>query len=458
MTQPQKQDKRERVSQKIIHPDFRANEGEKLARVQDEQRVIGAVFLNTDIYPALAELLQPGDFFLLSHGYIWHAFDQLAARAEPIDLPNVESALGANLSSPALQACLEQAGDPAHAEYYAQRVRDAAMVIRVANAGVKIANLAFNAGEMERDAFIDECNRLVFEATEQRGEPEADLRHTLNAYMDKVEQVVNGGDNPLVYTGFHGLQDLIGGFPPEEVCVLAGNEGMGKTSFMLALIRQLCMRNIPIVLFTLEMTAEEIVRIFLAMETGISKTVLKSGSVNQSEWGRIVTASERIHHWPLCIVDQFPELTPTQLRRKLRKLSMTTAFKLVVIDGLWLMSADEKSKDGRFEDVRNIMKALKIIANKRTGFGVPILISHQYNSDMKSRRDKRPGLYDLAESAAVRRNAQIVLGMYREAFFEPDSDTPDLTAVYILKDRNGTAQGQSFNLRYDRMRACYEDA
>lgn len=455
--------KRERISGKVIDLNLSKKGGgvfdpNTVFALREEEAVIAAPLQKADLYPVLADILQPGDFGLLKHGYIWYAYEEISKQGKPIDILTVAEEIEKRKLPVTLEDITQLAGQCPildNAEIYAKIVRESATRARILVAAAEQVTAALDKSK-SLDTVVDDCNRLLFEATDQRGSDEKTLTSAIHAYWDKIEHLMQTGTRPGVLTGYVGLDTLLGGFYPGEITVLAGNEGMGKTSWLLSVVYQILMNDCRVAYFSLEMTQEEIVRNLISMATGINKSTLKSGQLTGEQFSQFVEASGKLSTRQLHIIDELPSMTPIQLRRKLRKLTSDTAVDLVVIDGLWLMESDEKSRDGRRQDVHNITRDLKEIAAQ---FELPILIAHQYNADQKtrSRKRKRPALTDMAESAGVRRNVQVILGMYREDYFEPDKPLASTqTYVYVLKDRNGSeAQNKRSTFAYKKQYARY---
>lgn len=444
-------DKRERIS--TIQPAQPVMQMADLANINAEKAVLATVLHQPDIYPVLADMLQPSDFFTLFHGYVWFAFEQLSAANQGIDMLTVSDELEKRgiLDINRLAELTAAAPSVDNAETYARMVRDASIKVRIVNAASRmITNIGDNPTHSVEQV-IDDCNRLLFQASEQRAESGSSLVEIASAEVGRIENIINGEKPEGVETGYNHLNHVLHVFAPGELVILAGAEGMGKTTMLLSIIRNLLKSGKRVLMFTLEMSKAEIVRILAAMESGIPKDTLKVGSLTQGEWARYLAAMGDISRWPLYVIDEYPTLTPLQLQRRLRKIETIENYKfdLVVSDGLWLMEANEATQH-RFTDVASITRDLITIGRQ---FSVPLLVTHQYNGEAHKRNTKTPTVYDLAESAAVRRNAQIVLGLYREKYYgiEP---VRDITQAFILKDRNGTAQGKivdfSFNHGFNR--------
>lgn len=448
--------KRDRVSPSIINMGTQFDPLLQIADERSEDAVIGSIFQQPDLFPALSEILQPADFFFLLKGYVWHACDILTGEGKGIDLLTVASKME-ELNSPIkgeelireLARMIECAPDTRNAEQYARTVFDASLRLRVLAAKEEIAQLAVDK-TLSVDSLVDQCDHILYKATNRHAENRSDAKSIMSKYFERVESMMTSGSINGLPTGFGALDNLTGGLFKTEVAVLAGGEGMGKTTWALSDVRNVVKAGKRAAVFTLEMTQEEIIRIFTSMETGIYKSVLKQFTLSDYQYRLFTKAAGDIANWPLDIIDDFPTLTPVQLRRKLRTLTQRGDIDLVVIDGLWLMEASEPAKNDRPRDVFTIMRDLNQIARD---FDVPVLITHQYNADINGK--KYPTIYHLSESAGVRRNAQVVWGLHRASYYDRDN-TDDSTKLYILKDRNGINTGADLPFIYNKEYSRYE--
>lgn len=453
-----KTDKRQRVAG-IINAETELGMIMKLADERNEQAVIGAVLQHPEVYPSVSEIIQAADFFFLRNGFIWHAIDTLSGRGESLDILSVSgfmetlenSPLKGNELDALLTDMMASCPDWHNAEEYARRVFNVSLRIRMIRASKDIEATALDK-TITIDEVINRGDSLLYAATNRVIEKPSGIKTATGAYYDKVERMLTEGRSIGTPYGFSELDKLVGGAYPGEVTVVAGSEGMGKTTWMLSTIRNQIKNGNRIALFTLEMTQEEITRNFIAMESGLYKDNLKAFKLAPPDWTKFVEASGVIGGWSLDVVDEFPTLSPVQLRRKLRKMLMSEPIDVLFIDGLWLMQASEPTDD-RPKDVFTIMRDLNIIARD---FDIPIIIAHQYNADASKRGDKKPTIYDLAESAGVRRNAQVVIGLYRESYYDPNS-VNTVTEGYILKDRNGRAQGKNAPFGYNEQYSRFEE-
>lgn len=447
--------KRERIAPSVITLDDRYAPMLEITDIRNEEACIGAVLQKPELYVTLAEIVQPSDFFFLKNGYIWKAFDELSNARQGIDLVTVPDAMQA-LNAPIqgedlireLARMIGSAPDNRNAETYARAVFNSAIRLRLLASATEISQIVRDKTRTI-DAVVDQCDQLIYKATGRKTEASSSIRSAMVAYADKVEAKLEAGElSPGIPLGSKRLDAKMGGLYPNEVCVFAGGEGSGKTTWVLSHARNIAQRGHKVALFTLEMTQEEILRIFTAMETGIYRSVLKSFSLSSYQWGLFTKASGDIGNWNMDVIDEYPTLTPIQCRRKLRTICQSGDVELVVIDGLWLMEADEPSKD-RWRDVTVIMRELNQIARD---FQAPVLITHQYKGQIVG----KPTIYDLSESAGVRRNAQMIFGLHRPPADEEGVESA-FSDVYVLKDRNGSLTGEKFEYVYDEGHDLYRE-
>lgn len=453
-----KTDKRQRVAG-IIQAETELGAIMKLVDERNEKAVIGAVLQHPEVYPSVSEIIQAADFFFLKHGFYWHAIDTLSGRGESLDIISVSSFMETLPNCPAtgeaviadLTDMIAGCPDWRSADEYARRVFNVSLRIRMIRASKDIEDAALDK-TLAIDEVVNRGDSLLFSATNRMVEKPTDMHSAVSTYYDKVEGMLANGTSLGTPYGYKDLDGLLTGAYPQEVTIIAGSEGMGKTTWILSTIRNQIKNGQKIALFSLEMTQEEITRNLIAMESGLYKDNLKAFKLSPSDWGKFVAASGSVAGWPMHIVDEYPTLSPVQLRRKLRKMLMTEKIDAVFVDGLWLMQANEPTED-RPKDVFTIMRDLNIIARD---FNVPLIVAHQYNGKASERKDHRPTIYDIAESAGVRRNAQVIIGLYRESYYDPESMLTD-TYGFILKDRNGRAQGKNALFGYNSNYSRFED-
>lgn len=446
MVNPQFQ-KRARVTQLYVND---AKTALILFNEKAERAVLGAVLQKPELFPSLSHLLQAADFWKLTHGFLWYILDKMTANGEQIDLLTIADAFEREEKNPfknatdnllrELSSLYGAASDADHAEAYALQVREAALKLRVIQQldGLKAKILS---GALHGEELKDEVTRRIFEATEQSTLRHTDARSMMVNFIDGFSE----GVNPAIPTGFSHLDNLLNGHGlfPGEITVWAGAEGMGKTTALLSLLRNVVKAGYCVALFSMEMEQKEVSQALVTMETGIPRASIQSRRLSAQQLEAAVTVAGQIGNWRYHVIDmhEFPALKPMQLKRKLRSLMLTTPIDLVILDGLWLMQPDEPNPN-RFEAVGAITRDLSGIAKS---FELPIVVAHQYKEEI--RRAKNPTVYHLAESAGVRRNAQVIIGMWRASYFNEGAS--DQTTLYVMKNRNRGKTGESALLPYN---------
>lgn len=438
MTQP----KRQRVN-KIIDFAPEAVRASFSLIETTERAVIGAVFHEPELYPTLSNILQAADFFVLSHGFIWWAFEQVYPN---IDQLTILTALKdkENIDVMYINSFLSSVPDVSHAEIYAQKVREEAVIRRVFEATDKMREALIQRNQ-SLDSRLDICNQLLFEASEQRIEADSQIKTIVSQIWDEYEKNIPVQGVP---TGFKNLDEMLKQLYPGEVALLVGHPGMGKTSMLLSIVRRVVKAGLRVALFTMEQTKAEVTKILIGMEGDISRTALLEAKLTAEDRVKFQQATSAMYNWKLDIIDEFAALTPTQLRRKLHLLTRESPIDLVVLDGLWLMEMDSEGQE-RYRDVHKITFELVNMAKRE--FCLPMLVSHQYNQDAKTREDRRPVINDVADGTAAQRNLQLILAMHRDNYYNKDSNN-DLTRLYILKDRlrGNTGKVANFIYRYSK--------
>lgn len=425
---------------------------DKLADERSEKALIGCVFFQPDLYPALSDIVQATDFTSLRRGFIWWAFEQVYPA---IDTHTVMRALLAHKehvnSKPdelahELDAYLLDVPDVNHAERYAYMVKDAATRIRIFNSGGAQQQRVLEGGDL--NDIIDACNQLLFIASNQHnGRYQTTAQYIASQHIDRYEDILAGRWSPILPTGYHNLDRVTGGLGVGEVTVLAGASGMGKTTFALNIVLNICKRGQRVVIFSLEMSQAEVFDAMLSIHTGIPLVNIKMKKFyNADEMNRYIGAIGELSTYRFDVIDEFPALTPAQLRRKLRVLEAEGGpIALCMVDGLWLMEPTEPGEK-EYVNIQRIMRDLTDIASARQ-FLLPILLLHQYTSDAKERKDKSPQISDMAGGRAVDRTAQNIWGLYSDSYYQID-DPLEMTKLYLMKNRNSGVRNEVVNFLF----------
>jgi replicative DNA helicase len=405
-----------------------------------EEAVLGAVMINPEVYYDVAQVIQPDDFYIVRNRWIWDAFTRLHETRTPIDYLTMVQDLEergqlAEIGGPAyLTALINQTPTSLHAEAYAHIVADSAVRRRMLTAANQMAKLAFDQ-QRSIDTIIDEAEKSVFSLSERRISRDVQpIQNVLSDYYDRIDSLSQRDEDIYgVPTGLNDLDSLLGGLQKSDLIIIAGRPGMGKTGFMLSAAKNAALKHKKhVAMFSLEMSAEQLVQRLIAQETGIEMQRLRTGKLNDDEWPLFTHAIEVLadtHIW----LDDTPAITPMQLRTKCRRLHLEYSLDLVIVDYLQLMSGDTRN-DNRVQEVSYISRNLKILARE---LNVPVLSAAQLSRAVEQRADKRPMLSDLRESGSLEQDADIVLFIHRPDAMDKENPVQDIAEIIVAKHRNG---------------------
>ncbi len=405
-----------------------------------EEAVIGAVLINPEAYYDVAQFLRPDDFYIHRHRWVWEAFTRLQERRMPIDFLTVVEELDqigqlAEVGGPAyLTALINNVPTSLHAEAYGRLVEQTAIRRRMLTAANDIARLAYQE-ELGLEAVMDEAEKAIFGVSERRMTRDLQpIQQVLSEYYDRIDAIARRGEETVgVPTGFLDLDKLLGGLQPSDFLIIAGRPGTGKTAFMLSVAKnaaQLHKKHIAI--FSMEMSAEQLVQRLISQETAIDTHHLRTGKLTEEEWSLFAHAVEVLGDTHIYL-DDTPGLTPLQLRTKCRRLHMEFGIDLVLVDYLQLMSGGLRIEN-RVQEVSYISRHMKILARE---LNVPVLAAAQLSRAIEQRADKEPQLSDLRESGSLEQDSDIVMFIHRPEMYEKDTLKQHLAQIKIAKHRNG---------------------
>jgi replicative DNA helicase len=412
--------------------------------LEAEQSVLGAVLLSDTALPALIidERLQPEDFYREAHGLIFQAMLDLHTVGEPVDaLTLVEhlkqsgllERIGGRAAVDLLAGSVPAVGN---VRQYARIVRENAMLRRLLHASYEI-QARVHSHEAPPRELVDLAERAILEvAHEDRRKDFRAIHDLLSSELDKLEQLSAEGLSVTgTPSGFEDLDRITGGFQAGNLIVLAARPGMGKSALMANFAEYAALNSEKAVaLFSLEMSESELAQRFIASQASIKGDDLRKGKVPPARWGKILAASNRLAESSL-FIDDSSDLSVLDVRAKTRRLAQQQAdgLGLVLIDYLQLMRATGQS-DNRAEQVGQISRGLKTLARE---LEVPVIALSQLNRGVEQRSDKRPMLSDLRESGAIEQDADLVMFIYRDEYYDEDSEEEGIAEVHIAKHRNG---------------------
>ena len=405
-----------------------------------EEAVVGAVLINPEAYLDLAQFLQPDDFYIVRHRWIWEAFARLHEKRVPLDFLTISEELQsagqlAEIGGPAyLTALLNQVPTSLHAEAYGHMVEAAAIRRRLLTSANQIATLAYNEQESVENV-LEGAEKSIFNVSERRLKKDMlPISTVLSSYYDRIRELSKRPEDIFgVPTGFIDLDRMLTGLQPSDLVIIAGRPGQGKSGFLLSAAKNAALlhkKNVAI--FSLEMSNEQVVQRLLAQETGIDSQRLRNGKLKDDEWSLLNHAVEVLGDTHIYL-DDTPAITPLSLRTRCRRLHMEFGLDLIILDYIQLMGGDMRNEN-RVQEVSYISRNLKALARE---LNVPVLAAAQLSRAVEQRTDTRPVLSDLRESGSIEQDADIVMFIYRPDQYEKDTAKNNVAEIIVAKHRNG---------------------
>jgi replicative DNA helicase len=405
-----------------------------------EQSVLGAMMLSKDAIADVVEQVREDDFYRPAHGTIYAAIIDLYGKGEPADAVTVASELtrSGDLTriggAPYLHTLVSLVPTAANASYYARIVKERAILRRLVEAGTRIVSMGYS-GEGEVDDVVDRAQAEVYEVTERRtSEDYLPLRELMDGALTEIEAISNRGGHMVgVPTGFADLDSLTNGLHPGQLIILAARPALGKSTLALDVARAASIKNnLTSVIFSLEMSRNEIIMRLLSAEAQVALHHMRSGSMSDNDWTKLATKMGTVSEAPL-FIDDSPNLTMMEIRAKCRRLKQRHGLRLVVVDYMQLMTSG-KRVESRQQEVSEFSRSLKLLAKE---LEVPVIAVSQLNRGPEQRTDKRPMLSDLRESGSLEQDADMVILLHREDAYERESPRAGEADFIVAKHRNG---------------------
>jgi replicative DNA helicase len=410
-----------------------------------EQSVLGAVLLSDTALPALIidERLQPEDFYREAHRIVYAAMLDLHTRGEPVDSLTLVEHLkqGGTLERVGGRAAVDLLASsvPAvgHVRHYARIVRENAMLRRLLGASYEIQGRVLSHEAPPRE-LVDLAERAILEvAHDDRRKDFRPIDDLLDAELTKLHELSREGKAITgTPSGFEDLDRITGGFQPGNLIILAARPSMGKSALMANFAENAALQDgRAVALFSLEMSESELAQRFIASQASIRGDDLRKGHVPETRWPKILAASNRLAAAPL-FIDDSSDLSVLDVRAKARRLAQQSAdgLGLILIDYLQLMRASGGDSTNRVEQIGQISRGLKTLARE---LDVPVVALSQLNRGVEQRTDKRPVLSDLRESGSIEQDADLVMFVYRDEYYDKDSEDEGIAELIISKHRNG---------------------
>ena len=428
-----------------------------------EQSALGGMLLSKDAIADVVESLRASDFYKPAHETIYEAILSLYGHGSPADAITVADELKkrgelTRVGGAAyLHTLIASVPTAANAQYYAEIVKEHAIMRRLIEAGTKIAQLGY-ANETEVDALVDQAQAEIYAVTDGNAKEDyVSFSEALEATMREIDANSNRPDGVYgVPTDFIELDELTGGLHGGQMIVIAARPGVGKSTLALDIARSAAIHHhMATVFFSLEMSRTELAMRILSAEGKISMGRLKKGDLDTEGWTNLATLQGRIDSAPL-FIDDSPNMTLMEIRAKCRRLKQRNDLKLVVLDYLQLMSSGKKV-ESRQQEVSEFSRSLKLLAKE---LDVPVIALSQLNRGSEQRTDKRPMVSDLRESGSIEQDADMVILLHREDMYNPDSDRVGEADMIIAKHRGGPTRTipLAFSGKYSRFNNMANEA
>ncbi len=410
--------------------------------IEAEKAVLGAMLIKKDAIVEVQEMLQPEDFYREAHKVAYEAMQKLTDNEEAVDIVTLTEELRK-------EEQLERVGGvrfvtdianavptAANVSFYAKIVKEKAELRRLIDAATAIAAAAYEDTDEVANIMDEAEKRILAVAAGQSTDGFEPMKAILLRTFERINDLYDSKGNITgISTGFKDLDSLTSGLQPSDLVLVAARPSMGKTAFTLNMASYIGLHNLgTVAFFSLEMSKEQLMQRMLCSEGGIDAQRLRTGQLEDEEWTRLVETANRLNSAPIYI-DDTAGITVMEMRSKARRLKAEHGLSVIFIDYLQLMQGRaSKNSDNRQQEISEISRSLKALARE---LNVPVIALSQLSRSVESRQVKRPMLSDLRESGSLEQDADIVMFLYREDYYDKDTEAKNITEVIIAKHRNG---------------------
>lgn len=420
---------------------FQSNGSDRLPpqNIEAEEAILGGILLDPEAISRVSDRLVADAFYISAHKDIYQAAIRLYSGGKPTDLLSLTAWLADhNLldkvgGKSKLAQLVDRTVSAVNIDALAALVMDKYLRRQLIKSGSEIVHLGYET-DKELPTVLDQAEQKVFSITQERPQQGlVSISDTLIQTFQDIESHNQGIALPGLACNFYDLDAMTGGFQRSDLIIVAGRPAMGKTSFCLNLAYNIAaLHKLPVAIFSLEMSQEQLVQRLLSSEAGIESQRLRKGLISQNEWEKLSVALGNLSELPI-FIDDTPNITVTEMRSQARRLQaeQKKEMGLILIDYLQLM---EGSGDNRVQELSKITRSLKGLARE---LNTPIIALSQLSRGVEARTNKRPMMSDLRESGSIEQDADIVIMLYRDSYYNPDSPDRDTAEVIIAKHRNG---------------------
>lgn len=409
--------------------------------IEAEQSVIGSMIMDREAITVASEIIAGDDFYGRQYGVLFDAMVELNDEGKPVDLVTLQDRLKEKDVPPEVSS-LEFIRDlitavptSANIKYYAGIVAEKATLRKLIRLNEEIANTCY-AGKENLEVILEDTEKRVFELVQKRNTGDfVPIRQVVMNAMDKIEKASkNKGNVTGIATGFIDLDYRTAGMQPSDLILIAARPSMGKTAFVLNIAQYVAFKmNQTVAIFSLEMSKEQLVNRLFSLESRVDSQHLRTGNLSDAEWEKLIESAGIIGKSNL-IIDDTPGISISELRSKCRKYKLEHNLQMIIIDYLQLMSGSGRGSDSRQQEISDISRSLKALARE---LNVPVIALSQLSRAVEQRPDHRPMLSDLRESGAIEQDADVVMFIYRDDYYNKDTDKKGIAEIIIAKQRNG---------------------
>ncbi len=411
--------------------------------IEAEQAILGGLLLDNAAWDSIADMVWEDDFYRRDHRLIFQALSKLSGEGQPLDVVTVSEWLDRHKQ-------LEGAGglaylgmlannvpSAANIKAYAAIVRERSVLRQLIHVSTRIGESAFSTEGRDCRQILDEAEQAIFQIAEQGSRNQRNfvaVEELLPAVVDRIDALHQKGDAITgVATGFSDFDRKTSGLQPSDLVIIAGRPSMGKTSFAMNIAEDAAINGqVAVGIFSMEMPAEQLVMRMLSSLGRIDQQKIRTGTLADDDWPRLTSTMNILGNAPL-FIDDTPALTPAELRARARRLKREHDLGMIVVDYLQLMQVPG-SKENRTNEISEISRSLKALAKE---LKVPVLALSQLNRSLEQRTDKRPVMSDLRESGAIEQDADLIVFIYRDEVYNPETPDKGMAEIIIGKQRNG---------------------
>lgn len=408
--------------------------------VESEQSILGSIILDKDAIITVAETINPSDFYKEAHKIIYESMLKLNSNNEPIDLITLIEELRKeghldNIGGISYLTSLSTiVPTTSNVKYYANIVKEKSVMRQLIKASNEIINLGYDASTDVQE-ILDKAEKNIFDISQEKsGDDIQPINLVLQDTFDMIERLcTQKSDVTGITTGFEDLNKKINGLQRTDLILLAARPAMGKTAFSLNLVQNAALKgDASVAVFSLEMSKEQLVQRILSAQSNVELSKIKTGTLGESDWPRIIDAMAVLSEANI-FIDDTPGIKISEIRSKCRRLKIEKGLDLIMIDYLQLMEGEGKNEN-RQQEIAKISRSLKILAKE---LDCPVVALSQLSRSPELRKDHRPILSDLRESGSIEQDADIVMFLYRDEYYHEDSEKKNIGEVIVAKNRHG---------------------